>query len=184
MKKFLLVAALGLTLVFSANAGAYELQFRNGPIFGVSNWGDTQYKLGVNFAATSKGAESGFYSSSSIDVSVLQDTTIIWLQPEFQYDIKLGGLPLYIYPKIGLLIMFGWSPGDVKMAGFGMEFGGGVKFDLLESIYLWCEPFNMDLIFARYFWIDTTSIATGVGSGWVTDTGVAYELLFGVGFRL
>lgn len=184
MKKLFVVAMVSLSFLLVSNLSAFEISFRNGPSFDVKNWPiDTQYKLGINFAGTSKGAKSGFCSSTSIDLSLLRSTTIIWLTPEFQFDIKLGGLPLYIYPKLGLDMIFGWWPGSVKSFGFGIKPAFGAKFDLMEKIFIWAEPFGLNIMFAQYFW--GGSGLAGFASGvWTTTASVTYDLMFGIGFRL
>jgi len=186
MKKLLVLSLVGLAIFISSNVFAFELSFRNGPTFKVKNWIDTQYKLGLNFASSSKGANSGFMSSTTIDLSVLQGTTILWLTPEFQYDIKLGGIPLYLYPKFGLDLLFGWYPGNFKAFGFGIKAAFGAKFDLGESIFIWAEPLGLNMVFAQYSWggiaiPGVPSIALG---GWDTSVAMSYDMMFGIGFRL
>jgi hypothetical protein len=187
VKKLLFVAA-ALLLTFSAcRAEAFELEFRLGPAFNAKDWAvdATQFKLGLNFAATSKGAESGFYSSTTIDLSLLKDTTIVWLTPEFQYDIKLGGMPLYLYPKLGLDMFFAWYPGGFKGFGFGLKPAFGAKFDLGESFFIWAEPLGLNIILAQYAWGPGISGVPGIADGvWDTDARIVYDLMFGIGVRL
>ena len=188
MKKLFGVLALAVLLMLSANLQAWEVQFRLGPTLEMKDWPFpaankfNQFKFGVNFASTSKGAESGFYSSNSIDFSFLEDTTIIWLTPEFQYDIKIGGLPLYIYPKFGLVMFFAFFD-NAKSFGFGIKPAVGIKFDLMDWFYVWAEPFGVNIVFTQYYWLNAgwAGFATG---GWLNDTVVSYDMMFGVGFRL
>ena len=172
-------------IAWIGTVSAFELSLRNGPTFNVKNWIDTQYKLGLNFASTSKGAAGGFYSSTSIDISMMKDVTGIWLTPEFQYDIKLPGIPLYLYPKLGLDILFAWLPGGVKDVGFGIKLAIGTKFDFGETFFIWAEPFGLNIIFAQYAWGPGTGGIPGIAQGgWVTDAAMSYDMMFGIGVRL
>ena len=185
MKKIVLLFAAVLLVAWVGSASAFELSFRNGPTFNVRNWVSTQYKIGLNFASTSKGAAAGFYSSTSIDLSVMKGVTGIWLTPEFQYDIKLPGIPLYIYPKIGIDLLFAWLPGSVKDIGFGIKPAIGAKFDLTENIFIWAEPFGLNIIFAQYSWGPGTGGIPGIAQGgWTKTAAMSYDMMLGVGFRL
>jgi len=180
MKKKFFAAVILATLLFAVSSYAYEIQFRTGPLVGVNdNYGrGTQYKIGINFAGTSKGAESGFYTSTTLDLSLLDGSTVIWLEPEFQYDFMILGLPLYVYPKFSLLFVFGFYPGDTKGIGFGIKPAAGVKFDVFDWLFVWAEPFAMNIVFAQYLFTDITA------NGWNKSTAVSYEAMFGVGFRI
>jgi hypothetical protein len=98
--------------------------------------------------------------------------TTLAILPGVEADILLPiGIPLYVYPMfgIGFGFFFPKVQGIDTQKGFGLRFGGGIKYILDGKWNFFFEPFNLEIY------------PSLVDIGGISQTPGFYNLMFGGG---
>lgn len=126
MKKiFATLALCVMTLAASAQVKSIDIK------------GDLRHDFGLGVGATF-GIVNNIDFAPSFNWYFPEHGHMFTVDADFHYDIALGNSGFTLYPVVGVALG-NWGGGDHSATKLGFDLGGGVKYNVVNNINIFCE---------------------------------------------